>query len=229
MTMPPTTSWVPSFTAAPWRTAWPMRTSPRSPTYTGVPPADLSTIFLMSSSDRIRPTPRMMYCSDCCDTMLPPTFELLSRIALVHRLERQVVLEQPVRIDHHLVLLQVAPEGVHLRHAGHALEQRRHHPVLQRAQAGEIVHRVPAGHSGLGFQRVLVNLAHGRRHRPHRRLHALRDLPRRLRPAARRPAAARSRCPRRRSKTSVTTEMPYFVTDRISARPGRPRIELSMG
>ena len=78
--MPPTTSWVPFFTAAPWRTAWPMRTSPRSPTYTGVPPSDFRTMFLMSSSERISPTPRMMYCSDCCDTMLPPTFELLSRI-----------------------------------------------------------------------------------------------------------------------------------------------------
>ena len=81
--------------AAPWRTAWPIRTSPTSRIVHRRAALRLAaTIFRMSSSDRIRPTPRMMYCSDCCETMLPPTFELLLRIASCDRVERQVVLQQ---------------------------------------------------------------------------------------------------------------------------------------
>ena len=52
-----------------------------SRTETGVPFSVLSTIRRMSSSDRISPTPRMMYCSSPRDATFPPTVELLLRMA----------------------------------------------------------------------------------------------------------------------------------------------------
>ena len=175
--MPPTTSWVPSFRAAPWRTAWPMRTSP-----------EVSDVHRRAALRLQHDLPDVVLRTDQADAADDVLLGLLRHDAaadvrvvradpLVHLLERQVVLEQPVRVDDHLVLLQVPAERVDLGHAGHALEERRHHPVLQRAQAGEVVHRVAAGHAGFRLERVLVDLAHRRGHRPERGLHAFRHLP----------------------------------------------------
>jgi hypothetical protein len=53
------------------------------------------------------------------------------------RSDRQVVLQQLVGIELDLVLLDVAAEGIHLRDAGHALEQRADRPVLRRSHVSD--------------------------------------------------------------------------------------------
>jgi len=54
-----------------------------------------------------------------------------------HRAERQVVGPQPIRIDIHLVLLDVATDGGHLRDARHGIELIADEPVLQRPEITE--------------------------------------------------------------------------------------------
>ena len=68
-------------------------------TSTGVPPLALSTIRLMSSSERISPTPRMMYCSEPFRDDVPADIRVVVLDRVVDVVEREVVLQQLVRID----------------------------------------------------------------------------------------------------------------------------------
>ena len=81
ITMPPTASVVPFLTTAPWRTSWPKVTSATSRTYTGVPPTSLSTMVPMSDRLRMRPTPRIRYCSAYWGSTPPPELALLRATA----------------------------------------------------------------------------------------------------------------------------------------------------
>ena len=54
-----------------------------------------------------------------------------------HRAQGQVVVPQAVRIDVHLVLLDIATDGGHFRDARHGIELIADEPVLQRAQLTE--------------------------------------------------------------------------------------------
>ena len=58
-----------------------------------------------------------------------------------HLLHRDVVRLELRQIQVHLVLLQEAAERDHVGHAGREPHLALHHPVLQRAQFGEIVAR----------------------------------------------------------------------------------------
>ena len=138
--MPPTDSPRPSLSEAPWRTAWPVRTSATSPIVTAVPASDFSTIDRMSASDWIMPTPRMMYSSDPRVTTLPPTFALLRWMAWRTPSTDRSYFEQAVGVDQDFELLDVAAERVHLGDAGDALQHRRDHPVLERAEPHQLAH-----------------------------------------------------------------------------------------
>jgi len=77
------------------------------------------------------------------------------------------VFHQLLRRDDHLVLLEVAAERVDLVDAGNAFELRGDDPLLQGAQIGEIGYFLLRVFRHLPFERVLVNLPHGRADRPH--------------------------------------------------------------
>ncbi len=104
------------------------------------PASDFSTIDRMSASDWIMPTPRMMYSSDPRVTTLPPTFALLRRMAWRTPSTDRLVLQQLVGVHQDFELLDVAAERVHLGDARDALQQRRHHPVLERAEPRQLAH-----------------------------------------------------------------------------------------
>src|SRR5678815_5877714 len=79
-TTPPTASRVP-LTSDATRKAFPIWTSATCSTYTGTPFEAPTTIFLMSSTDAIRPTPRTINHAPFASRTLPPTLTLLSRTA----------------------------------------------------------------------------------------------------------------------------------------------------
>src|SRR5262249_48537976 len=84
------------------------------------------------------------------------------RLQRVHDLlERDAVLEQPQRVDAHLVLLLQAAPAVDLGDARHGRQGRLDDPVLDRAQ---LVQRLAAAGDG-----VVENLAQSGRDRPHLR------------------------------------------------------------
>ncbi len=91
---------------------------------------------------------------------------------LEHLLHRHVVVAQPLGIDQHLVLLLVAALRVDLRHARNGAQQRPHHPVLGDAAAGQLVGRQFPAAVVRTIERVLVDLAQPRGHRPQHRRHA---------------------------------------------------------
>ena len=91
----------------------------------------------MSSTDAIKPTPRTISQAPFDSSTLPPTFRLLARTADTTALKRQVVGPEAVRIDVHLVLLDMATDGGHLRDARHGIELIADEPVLQRAEITE--------------------------------------------------------------------------------------------
>ena len=95
---------------------------------------------------------------------------------LVDVVDRDAVIAQAVRVDEHLVLLDVAAGRVDLGDAGDRAEQRPHHPVLYRAPLEQLV----LGQRALAvvgpLERVLVDLAERRRHRPEHRRHPLRQV-----------------------------------------------------
>jgi hypothetical protein len=111
--------------------------------------------------------------------LLPPAHEHAAAGIAVGPLQRvrdlpdgEAVLHEPIGVDEHLVLLHLPAEAVHLVHARHGLEQRRHDPVLERSQ----LHRGVA----LALQRVLEDLAEAGADRAELRRHAWRErLPRR--------------------------------------------------
>ena len=92
-----------------------MRTSATCSTYTGTPFDAPMTIFLMSSTEAIRPTPRTMSHAPFDSSTLPPTFTLLSRTAATTALRGRLYCAEAIRIDVDLVLLDVARRPTPLR------------------------------------------------------------------------------------------------------------------
>src|SRR5690242_3017397 len=107
MTMPPTHSSLPFFMAAPIRTASPILTSATSRIYVGVPFDDLRTIFSMSLTSFINPTPRTIY-------VIGTPFQYVAADVFVVAADRGIdvvhgygVFQQFLRRYDHLVLLEV--------------------------------------------------------------------------------------------------------------------------
>ena len=69
----------------------------------------------------------------------PPTLPLLVAQRFDDVVERQIVFGQPGRIEQHVVLLFVAAPGVHFGHARHGAQLGLDHPMVDRAQFGQIV------------------------------------------------------------------------------------------
>ncbi len=59
----------------------------------------------------------------------------------VDRRKRQIIVAQPVRVDQHLVFLDMAADGVDFRHAPDRAQHRPHHPVLNRAPFNQFLER----------------------------------------------------------------------------------------
>ena len=179
MTMPPTASLRPSFRARPWRVATPVRISATSRRKTGTPWCVLMTIRPMSASDRIRPIPADdELLGGPVDDVRRPRSGCCSGWPRDTSARARPYFSRLVRVHHHLVLLDVAAERVHLVDARHALEQRRHHPVLQRAQLGQAPDPFRLAGRNRPLEGVLVDLAHGGGHGPHLRLDPLGQLSR---------------------------------------------------
>ena len=100
---------------------------------------------------------------------------VVPRERVVHVADRDLVVAQAVRVDQHLVLLDVAAGRVDLGDAGDRAQERPHHPVLHGAALEELLLRERALAVVGPLERVLVHLAERRRHRPEHRRHALRQ------------------------------------------------------
>ena len=90
--------------------------------------------------------------------------------------EGQVVGQELFRVHVHMVLLDVAAEGIDFVDAGDPLEQGGQRPVLDGPGPGQKIVHVLRRDRLRAFERVLVDLAHGRGNRPHGDLDVLRDL-----------------------------------------------------
>ncbi len=121
MTIPETVS--PLRSTAPCRGAGPIATVATSRSRTGVPLRDSRTMSPKSAVLSARPAPRMVYCSSLCSMKPPPKFWLFSSTRSATSLRRHGRIEQGIRIDGDLILLDLAPPGVHFAHP-------RHHPEL---------------------------------------------------------------------------------------------------
>ncbi len=122
--MPPTHSFFPSLTAAPWRTAW------SDPDLGHV--ADGDGDAPLGLEDDLRDVLDRADQPDAADDELlgvavedaAADVRVVVPDGLVDLADGQAVLEQPVRVDDDLVLLDVAAEGVDLADPRHGLEER---------------------------------------------------------------------------------------------------------
>ena len=105
---------------------------------------------------------------------VPADVEVVPAERLADLPEGEVVGEELLRVHRHMVLLDVAAEGVDLADAGHGLEQRGQDPVLNGPDLGQVFLRVHAG-GPVPREGVLIDLAHGRGHRSHGDLRARGD------------------------------------------------------
>ena len=190
MTMPETTSPLPSRSATPLRISGPSTTSPMSLMRIGVPEslAETDDVLEVLNGREIAAAPDHVLGPAELDQ---PARRLV--VAAAHRLDHPVdgdaVGLQPVRVHVHLVLLPEPADGRHLGHTGHGLQVVSEIPVLVGAQVGQAVL------SGFIHQRVLEDPAQGRGIRPQLGPHALRAggaAPRRGIPGC---GTGPSRCP----------------------------------